>query len=154
MADERVLNALRDLHRAQAYVVETYDKHSKDERLPIDIRKSISDILQDHYQHRIRIEKAIRELGSEVPSAAATLTGWLSGLKELVAPTAVDYHMIQNDLATEYSLVAAYKVTIELAADYPNVVDACRENMADDEQHIGTFEATALGLARKARKAA
>lgn len=150
---EAILGALNDLHRAQDYVIETYDNQSKDTRFPPNVRQQLSECLTQHYRHREKLEQAITELGGEVPRATAVLTSWLSSLKELTSSSMENYQLLHNDLIAERGLVDGYKVLIELAHGFPGVTLMAQDNMQETERLAQFLETAALDSARQMRAA-
>lgn len=150
---EAILGALNDLHRAQEYVIETYDNQSKDTRFPPHVREQLSESLTQHYRHREKLEQAIKEIGGDVPRATAVLTSWFSSLKDLTTPTMENYQLLHNDLTAEHALIDGYRVLIELAHGFPGIVQVAQESMNESEKIVQFLETAALDSARQMRAA-
>lgn len=151
---EAVIGALNDLHRAQDYVIETYDNQSKDTRFSPTVRKQLSECLTQHYRHREKLDQALVELHAGVPRTTSVLTAGLSSIKDLISPTMENYQLLHNDLIAERALVDAYKILNELAHGFPGVVQTAQENMHESEKMAQFLETEALNSARQMRAAA
>lgn len=139
MAREQLISWLNDAYSMEQGLIPVLENHAQQaEREIPQIAERFRQHANETRRHAERLEQCIRELGSSPSTLKSTLSSVVGSLQGVSTGMFSDAEIKNalSDYSSEQFEVASYKALVAAARDMgeQNVVQACEENMREDER--------------------
>jgi ferritin-like metal-binding protein YciE len=140
-----LISWLNDAYAMETSIGEVLENHTNDAKNIPEMHERLREHLEETHRQADRLKRCIEAMGGDVSQGKAWFSS-LAGKIKGVSTGAADDQVVKNalsDYATEHFEIACYESLIAAGDElgYPEVVQVCQENLAEEEAMADWFEA-------------